>query len=99
MYMPKLGTMLPRNRLACVVVLSVLLSGLASAQTEPNMTRSERPPQSQNQQPAQGNGQAAPGQQGTAPSDNQQGAPAQGQQGGQNPQAPAANDNGVFVFH
>jgi len=63
------------------------------------MTRSERPPQSQNQQPAQGNGQAAPGQQGTAPSDNQQGAPAQGQQGGQNPQAPAANDNGVFVFH
>src|SRR6476659_6042788 len=77
MYMPKLGTMLLSNRLACVAVLSVLLVGWASGQNGPDMTRSERPPRPQ------------------TPPPNQQ---PQVQSGPDSSQAPAANDNGVFVF-
>lgn len=68
MYMPKLGTMLLSNRLACVAALSVLLTGSVSAQTEPNMTRSERPTRPQN---PPDNQQTAPSQ-GQTGSDNSQ---------------------------
>src|SRR5215470_4049825 len=68
MYMPKLGTMLLSNKLACVAVLSVLLAGVASAQTEPNMTRSERPTRPQTPPPNQPN----PPSQGQPGSDNSQ---------------------------
>src|SRR5215467_11300493 len=68
MYMPKLGTMLLSNKLACVAVLGVLLAGLASAQTEPNMTRSERPTRPQTPPPNQPN----PPSRGQSGSDNSQ---------------------------
>ena len=72
MYMPKLGTMLLSNKLACVAVLSVLLTGVVSAQNGPDMTRSERPTRPQtpppNQQPQ---GQSGPdSSQGPAANDN-----------------------------
>ena len=108
MYMPKLGTMLLRNRFACVLVLSVFIVGLAWTQTQPSTTPGSRPA------PAPGQGQApvqaaptrnppaqnAPNQatpQNQAPpgpSGGQQATPAQGQ----GAQGPSATDNGVFTF-
>ena len=112
MYMPKLGTMLLRNRLACVLVLSVFIACLAWTQAQPVPTPSSQPAAAsgQNQQPAQASptqnppAQAPPQNQAPAnPSGGQQSAPAQGQppssQGpGQSPQGPTATDNGVFTF-
>ena len=113
MYMPKLGTMLLRNRLACVLVLSVFVAGLAWAQTRPAAPPSTQPNSTQGQ--SQPSGQAAPPQNAPSqgappaqtpvnPSQGQQTAPAQGgapgqQSPAQTPQGPSANDNGVFVFH
>ncbi len=113
MYMPKLGTMLLRNRLACVLVLSVFVAGLAWAQTQPAAPPSTQPNSTQGQ--SQPSGQAAPPQNAPSqgappaqtpvnPSQGQQTAPAQGGAPGQQsptqtPQGPSANDNGVFVFH
>jgi len=108
MYMPKLGTMLLRNRVACVLVLSVFIVGLAWSQTQPSTTPGSQPA------PAPGQGQApaqaAPTQNPPAqnapnqatpqnqvppsPSGGQQAAPAQGQ----GAQGPSATDNGVFTF-
>jgi Ca-activated chloride channel homolog len=116
MYMPKLGTMPLRNRLACVLAISLLIAGSAWAQTQPATATGAQPNATQNQgQPQASPAQNAPAQsapaQGSTPaqtpansSQGQQTPPGQGQpQGqqnpGQSPQAPAANDNGVFVFH
>jgi Ca-activated chloride channel family protein len=109
MYMPKLGTMPLRNRLACLLVLSLFGAASVWAQTQPASTPSPQTstPQGQAQQPSQSApAQNAPAQ--TAPpaqaapnaNQGQQTAPAQGQQPSeQNPaQGPSSSDNGVFVF-
>jgi len=113
MYMPKLGTMPLRNRLACVLAVSLLIAGSSWAQTQPATMPGSQPDaaRTQGQPPAQNapvqNGPAqggAPAQTPANSSQGQQTPPDQGQpQGQQNsaqsPQGPAANDNGVFVFH
>src|SRR2546430_14030727 len=108
MYMPKLGTMLLRNRLACVLVLGVFIASLAWTQTQPATTPSSQPAPTprQAQQPAQAApvqnppAQATPQNQAPAdPSGRQQAAPAQGQSPpGQRPQGPSATDNGGVTF-
>jgi len=111
MYMPKLGTMLLRNRLACVLVLTLLSAELVWTQTQPASTTSPQgsTPQGQAQQPSQTPpAQNAPAQsappaqapptQGGQPTAPEQGQPPSGQSPAtQSPQAPA-NDNGVFTF-
>jgi len=93
MYMPKLGTMLLRNRFACVLVLSVFVVGLAWTQSQPSTTPGSQPAPapSPGQTPAQAAptqnppaqnvpNQATPQNQAPAnPSNGQQAAPAQGQ--------------------
>src|SRR5258708_12887597 len=113
MYMPKLGTMLLRNRFACVLVLGVFIVSLAWTQTQPATTPGSQPAPApgQGQQPSQAAptqnppaqnapNQATPQNQAPAsPSGGQQSAPAQGQAPpGQSPQGPSATDNGVFTF-
>src|SRR5437773_137856 len=113
MYMPKLGTMLLRNRLACVLVFGVFIVSLAWTQTQPSTTPGSQPAPvaGQGQQPVQAAptqnppaqnppNQATPQNQAPAnPSNGQQAAPAQGQAPpGQTPQGPSATDNGVFTF-
>ena len=111
MYMPKLGTMLLRNRLACVLVFGVFIVSLAWTQTQPSTAPGSQPaPLGQGQQvqaaptqnpPAQNPpNQAAPQNQAPAnPSNGQPAAPAQGQAPpGQTPRGPSATDNGVFTF-
>ena len=108
MYMPKLGTMLLRNRVACVLVLSVFIVGLAWSQTQPSTTPGSQPAPApgQGQAPAQAAptqnppsqnapNQATPQNQvPPSPSGGQRAAPAQGQ----GAQGPSATDNGVFTF-
>jgi Ca-activated chloride channel homolog len=93
MYMPKLGTMLLRNRFACVLVLIVFVVGIAWTQSQPSTTPGSQPAPAagQGQQPAQAAptqnppaqnapNQATPQNQAPAnPSNGQQAAPAQGQ--------------------
>src|SRR5438128_1629577 len=111
MCMPKLGTMLLRNRLACVLVFGVFIVSLAWTQTQPSSAPGSQPaPLGQGQQvqaaptqnpPAQNPpNQAAPQNQAPAnPSNGQPAAPAQGQAPpGQTPRGPSATDNGVFTF-
>jgi len=113
MYMPKLGTMLLRNRLACVLVFGVFIVSLAWTQTQPSTTPASQPAPApgQGQQPtlaspeqnppAQNapNQGKPPNQAPASPSGGQQAAPAQGQAPpGQSPQGPSATDNGVFTF-
>jgi Ca-activated chloride channel homolog len=113
MYMPKLGTMLLRNRFASVLVLGLSVVGLAWAQTQPATTPRTQPSAAQGQ--AQQPSQAAPAQNAPAqtspprqtpanPAETQQATPGQGQapssqSPAQTPQGPSSNDNGVFVFH
>jgi Ca-activated chloride channel homolog len=113
MYMPKLGTMPLRNRLACVLVLTFFVAGSVWTQTQPAAPSNTQPNSTQGQ--SQPSGQAAPAQNAPSqsappaqtpvnPSQGRQTPPGQGgapeqQSPGQTPQAPSANDNGVFVFH
>jgi Ca-activated chloride channel family protein len=98
MYMPKLGTMPLRNRLACVLAISLLIAGSASAQTQPAATPGAQPNATQTQGQPQGSparnapAQSAPAQGSTpaqtpaSPSQGQQTQLGQGQpQGQQNP--------------
>ena len=98
MYMPKLGTMPLRNRLACVLAISLLIAGSAWAQTQPATTPGAQPNATQTQGHPQGSpaqnapAQSAPAQGSTpaqtpaSPSQGQQTQPGQGQpQGQQNP--------------
>jgi len=100
--------MLLRNRLACLLVLSFVTVGLVWAQTQPTPPSAQpSASQGQSQQPNQTPGtQSAPSQttpSGQAPANpaGQQNPPAQGQPPSEQApaQGPAANDNGVFVFH
>src|SRR5256885_1297353 len=98
MYMPKLGTMPLRNRLACVLAISLLIAVSAWAQTQPTTAPGAQPNATQTQGQPQGSpaqnapAQSAPAQGSTpaqtpaSPSQGQQTQPGQGQpQGQQNP--------------
>ena len=113
MYMPKLGTMHLRNRLAFAVVLVLFLTGLVLSQTsssppasQPNSTQpaaaqpaqTPSPAPQSSQPPTQAPTQAAPNQPAAQPAQGQ-GAGATSTPGPDQSQAPSANDNGVFVFH
>src|SRR5438067_6006242 len=104
MYMPKLGTMPLRNRLACVLAISLLIAGSAWAQTQPTTTPGAQPNATQTQGQPQGSpaqnapAQSAPAQGSTpaqtpaSPSQGQQTAPAQGGASGQ--QSPSQTPQG-----
>jgi Ca-activated chloride channel homolog len=87
MYMPKLGTMLPRNRFACALVLGLFTAGLAWTQTQPANPPGAQPPaaQGRTQQPSQAPTTQNPPAQ-TAPA---QTAPAQSAPADQTPANPA----------
>src|SRR5437764_9102908 len=80
MYMPKLGTMPLRNRLACVLAINLLIAGSAWAQTQPATTPAGEP----NARQSQGQPQGSPAQ--NAPA---QSAPAQGSTPAQTPASPS----------
>src|SRR5438045_9541814 len=86
MYMPKLGTMPLRNRLACVLAISLLIAGSAWAQTQPTTTPGVRPNATQTQGQPQGSpAQNAPAQSAPAQGSTPAQMPASSSQGQQQP--------------
>ena len=114
MFMPKLGTMHPRNSLptriitGTVVVAALVFSGLALPRTSSAQDSSRQNPSAQNSStpspaaPGQAPADQPPAGGQTAPAPAQP--PAEQAPAGQTPappsgESPSATDNGVFVFH